>query len=187
MGRSGSVVSVFLALSLIAALAGCGGGGSKTPAPVPVPASVSLSPTSQVSIELGATQGFSAAANNQSGVPLSGVPLEFNSNNNAVVTIASNGLACAGSWDSLSNPVVCTPGSVGTAQITASATGVVSPPTTVYVHQHVDQLKITPTPAACVSKDATTTFQATAYSRNTDITSTVGKITWRALDTNVLG
>jgi hypothetical protein len=137
---------------------------------------------------VGLTQTFVAIALNASNSPIP-VRLFFQSSNPAVVTIASNGLACAGSWDSLTNPVVCTPGSSGQAQITATAQGVSSPPVTMYVHQHVDSVTIapvTPPTAPCLSKDLTFDYAARAFSRGMDITATVGPFVWQTVDTRVV-
>jgi hypothetical protein len=81
---------------------------------------------------------------------------------------------------------------VGVADITATAQGVSSPPTTVYVHQHIDSIVVSPVPtdppntAPCLSKDLTADYQANAFSRGVDITSTVGKFTWSAVTPQVV-
>src|SRR5213080_4705681 len=130
-------------LTLIFALGGC---GTKTTRTVnfPAPASISLSPASSASMDVGAILGFTATPRNSINATIS-TPVSFESSNTAVLTIASNGLACAGTWNSLSTPQICTPGPVGTAQVTATAQGISSPPTTVYVHQHIENINITPT------------------------------------------
>src|SRR5438132_240039 len=129
-------------LTLIFALGGC---GTKTTRTVnfPAPASISLSPASSASMDVGAILGFTATPRNSINATIS-TPVSFESSNTAVLTIASNGLACAGTWNSLSTPQICTPGPVGTAQVTATAQGISSPPTTVYVHQHIENITITP-------------------------------------------
>jgi len=196
MGRCGSVVFAIILPFWTAALLGCGTHATRA-VPFPVPASISLSPANTVSIDVGsAAQSFTATVQNaRRQVILE--PVSFQSSNTAVVTVANNGLACAGTWDSLSIPQICTPGPVGVAQITATAQGVSSPPTTVYVHQHIDNIVVnpitsTPPPTPCVSKDQTVNYAATAYSRSggpppgLDITSTVGPFTWQALAANVV-
>ena len=141
-------------------------------------------------MEVGKTVTFTANPSN--GTTTLVETVSYQSSNTAVVTIASNGLACAGSWDSLTAPQVCTPGPVGTAQITATVDGVSSPPTTVYVHQHIDNITISPVPTAttpfqtCFSKDQTFVYQATAKSRGVDVTSTVGPFTWQAVNSSVV-
>jgi hypothetical protein len=130
----------------------------------------------------------------------------FLSSNTAVVTVAANGLACAGSWDNLASPTICTPGGVGVAQVTATASGVTSPPTTVYVHQHIDGVTLqdicsgAQPPAPCTlprhpcqsllqketSLPQNTVYEARAFSRGVDITSTVGQFAWQAENPTVV-
>ncbi len=189
MGRSASVLAVVAILTLLGALSACSSGSSTVSAPPPVPLIISISPSPDTSMEVGKTVTFTAAP--QNGAALTET-VSYQSSNTAVVTIASTGLACAGSWDSLTAPQVCTPGPVGKAQITATVEGVSSPPTTVYVHQHVDSITISPVPTAttplqtCFSKGQTFTYQATAFSRGVDVTSTVGPFTWQALNSPVV-
>jgi trimeric autotransporter adhesin len=177
-------------LSLAASLAGCGGSSVRS-TNFPVPASLSISPSATQSLEVGAALNFSAAAHNSNGTVVI-EPISFHSSNTAIVTVANNGLACAGTWDSLVAPAVCTPGPVGIAEITATAQGVSSPPATVYTHQHIDSVVISPVPTnppntnPCVSKDLTADYQATAFSRGGDITSTVGQFTWSAVTPQVV-
>src|SRR5437016_106229 len=125
----------FLVMGLIL-LAGCGGGTSSTN--FPIPGDIILTPTAQISMDLGTFQSFTAVLHNFGGRVITGEPVTWQTSNASVATVASNGLVCAGKWDSLTNPQICTPGQVGVSQITATAQGVSSPPTTVYVHQHVD-------------------------------------------------
>jgi hypothetical protein len=76
--------------------------------------------------------------------------------------------------------------------------GVSSPPTTVYVHQHIQSIQVSPAPVPpppttpCISKDATENFQATAFTigaggQQVDITSTVGPFTWAQTNATVVG
>jgi hypothetical protein len=196
MGRSGSVGLTALALSLLAVgLSACGGGSATTILPDEVPASISLTPTLQSSMDVGATQTFTAEARNRNNAVITDT-FAFQSSNTAVVTVSSGGAVCAGTWDSLTAPTTCTAGRVGTAQITATAKGVSSPPTTVYVHQHIDSIQIsvvpstTNPPGPCYSKDQLLDFQASAFSRSgsnlVDITPSVGQFTWQAVNTGVV-
>jgi hypothetical protein len=176
---------------MTAALLGCGSSATHSTA-FPVPASIRLSPGETASMEVGSTLTFTGSPQNSKGVAFS-EPVSYQSSNPAVLTIASNGNACAGTWNSLGAPQICTPGPVGTAQVIATTMGVSSPPTTVYVHQHVDSVVVSPLltsppppPAPCVSKGLTSNYQATAFSRGTDITATVGTFTWQTLDSNVV-
>ena len=188
MGRSVFFsFAIIINLVLIAALAGCGSSSSK-PVDFPVPASIILSPSNAVSIDVGTIQSFGATAQNNNKKTIT-TPISFQSSNTAVLTIAANGLACAGTWDSLSAPQVCTPGQVGVAQVTATAKGVSSPPTTVYVHQHIDNIVVNPVnppSTTCFSKDTVVDYEARAFSRSTDITSSVGTFTWQVLNSSVV-
>jgi hypothetical protein len=156
-----------------------------------VPASIKLSPAETASMEVGSTLVFAGAPQNSKGVAFA-EPVSYQSSNPAVLTIASNGNACGGTWNSLGAPQICTPGPVGTAQVVATSMGVSSPPTTVYVHQHIDSVVVSPVPTSpptppppCISKGLTANYQAAAFSRGTDITATVGTFTWQALNSAV--
>jgi hypothetical protein len=195
MGRSFSdlvrFASVFISVSLIVALTGCSSSGPTRNTPFPVPANIVLAPAGSVSLDVGsATQTFTATPQNNKKTTIT-TPVTFVSSNTAVLTIANNGTACAGTWDSLSSPQICTPGPVGMAEVTASARGVSSPPTTVYVHQHIDKIVIgavpgqTPPAGPCLSKGQTFNYQATALSRGLDITASVGAFTWQTLTSDV--
>ena len=179
--RSAAVIVV---LTFLAALAGCGSSTKATN--FPTPAGISLTPSSSLSIDIGTTQSFTASAHNAANPPVVlTVPIAFHSSNTAVVTIANNGLACAGTWDSLANPQICTPGPSGVAEITATSAGVSSPPTTIYVHQHIDSVRVdyvTPPTLPCVSKGGVLNFAAKAFSHGADITSSVGQFSWTSLN-----
>jgi hypothetical protein len=209
MGRSGSiVVAVVVFLFLSFGLAGCSGGSSTRVVSFPTPGSIGLTPATTASMEIGTTLTFTGSPKTNSGTAIS-EPVSYHSSNSAVVTIADNGLACAGSWNSLSSPQICTPGPAGTALIYATVQGVSSPSTTVYVHQHIDQVVISPVasptnpPASlCYSGAPTTpgyskglpangqqyvTLEATAYSQGVDITSAVGQFSWSAGSSGTTG
>jgi trimeric autotransporter adhesin len=192
MGRFCTAVAVAIILLLAGLLSGC----SSSPTVVattnfPVPASISLSPGPEASLEIGNTLTFSGSPLNGSGSAIS-EPLSYQSSNTAVLTISTGGLACAGSWDSLTSPQICTPGPAGVAQVVATVSGVSSPTTSVYVHQHVDSIAISPLSnqpppsAPCFSKAQVFDYQATAFSRGVDITSSVGPFTWQAANTSVV-
>src|SRR5271156_2482217 len=195
MGRSGIAgFAVFggLLIFLVGSLLGCSGGSAVHTASYAVPASVTLSPSPYLSLEIGTYQVLTAAALSGTKAPIT-QPIDYLSSNPAVLTVAANVLGCDGSWNSLSNPQICTPGGVGVAQVTASAQGVSSPTTTVFVHQHVDKVAVSllvlpnqpPPTNPCFSVGQTSNYQATAYSNGVDITSTVGVFTWQTLVANV--
>jgi trimeric autotransporter adhesin len=170
-------------------LGGCGSSSTNV-TNFPTPGGITLTPGSSISIDLGTTQAFISSAHDSSNPPKTlTVPISFHSSNTAVVTIANNGLACAGTWNSLSSPQICTPGQSGVAEITATSAGVSSPPTTVYVHQHVDSVTVdyvTPPTTPCISKGGVLNFQAKAFSHGADITSSVGQFTWQPLNAQVV-
>jgi hypothetical protein len=189
MGRSAFLCSSILVLSiLILPITGCSSGKAVTNTNFPVPASISISPSPYLSLEVGTNQAFTASMLSSGRTAIT-EPVFYQSSNTAVVTVAANGLACAGSWDNLSNPQICTPGPVGVAQVTATAQGVTSAPTTVYVHQHIDSVTVSiippipPTP--CLSVGQSVQYQATAFSHGANITSTVGVFTWQAATLSV--
>jgi hypothetical protein len=193
MGRSRFVgFAVALSILLVAGLVGCGSNSAVNTTNFAVPASIAITPTPNLSMEIGTNQSFTVSVLTSTKTAIT-EPVSFQSSNTAVVTVAANGLACAGSWDSLSVPQICTPGPVGVAQITATAQGVSSPPTTVYVHQHIDKVVVStfllpnqpPPTSPCVSVGKITNYQATAYSRGADITSTVGIFNWQTQFSNV--
>src|SRR5438876_3544861 len=158
MGRFISGTSSSLSLSLFIFLSCLFWGAcssSKTTRVVSngIPASVILcvaplstcSSSLNVSLEVGKTQPFSATARTTAN-GIESESFSYQSSNPSVLTIASNGNACAGTWDSLTLPQICTPGTTGTAQIIATAQGVSSPPVTVYVHQHITSITISKVP-----------------------------------------
>lgn len=181
--------SVFLAglvsctLALVA-LTGCGDSSSTPSNPDQNVKTVTLSPASG-SVNVGGTLQFQINVKDNSDNSVVPENVTFKSSNPAVVSIANNGLACGGTWDSTTTPVVCTAGAVGTADITATVGSVTSAPVTVYVHQKVEKVVVTPASIGvdnCLSQTKTQDFQAHAYSQDgTDITGTVGTFSWQSI------
>jgi len=193
MGRSGFAgIAVAFPILVLAGLAGCGSNSAVHTTTFAVPASITITPGPNLSMEIGTNQSFAASVFNSAKTAIT-EPVSYQSSNTAVVTVAANGIACAGSWDSLSAPQICTPGPVGVALVTATAQGVSSPTTTIYVHQHIDKVAVNffllpnqpPPPNPCFSVGQTANYEAKAYSRGVDITSTVGIFAWQTLNTNV--
>jgi trimeric autotransporter adhesin len=194
MDRFASVSALAFGLLACAIAVSCSTGTTANVVPNPVPASVSLTPAANVSLELGKILPFTAAATNSVGTAVTET-FTYQSSTPGVVTVANNGQVCAGTWNSLSAPVVCTPGSTGIAQVTATANGVTSPPTTVYVHQHVTNVVIQKAPgqaptlsSTCLSEGAPSgpervLYEAFAYAGAADITSSVGPFTWGVVGT----
>ncbi len=183
-----------LACALAAvALCGLGAcGGHKPAGPSPFPAKVTLSPAPSTSLQQGSILTFSASAQNGSNSNISPT-FTFQSSDTSILNIAPNGVACAGRWDATFT--TCTPMGTGAVQVTVSALGATSPPTVVFVHAPIDKITVTeappsqvppPTAEPCVVMGQTTTLQATAWSQNSDITSTVGPFTWSAANSSVV-
>ena len=196
MGRlfASTVCGVAL-LALVASLPGCGTPNATRVVNFPTPANIILNPATTSSMDVGSTQTFTATPQNRNKLTIA-TPVSFRSTNTAVLTIANNGLACAGTWNSLTTPQICTPGPVGISEVTATARGISSPPTTVYVHQHIENVSITAIPGqqlpnqqGCISKDQGFNYQASAFTLGPngpiDITPTVGPFTWQTATVNV--
>jgi trimeric autotransporter adhesin len=198
MGRSVSLSASACMLLSCCFLASCGHStATNVSIGNAVPTSVSLTNSSavglNVSLEVGKTLPFTATARGAQNNIINET-FSFLSSNPTVVTIAGNGTACAGTWDSLTNPQVCVPGTVGTAQLTATAQGVSSSPITVYVHARITNIAVSKVPAqaptlsnTCLSKGAplgpeSWLYQATAMSGTTDITPSIGPFTWQQVN-----
>jgi trimeric autotransporter adhesin len=197
MGRFVPLAALTCILLSCAFLASCGHTNTTNVIVNPVPSSVSLTTSSavglNVSLEVGKTLSFTATARGAQNNLLTAT-FSFLSSNPAVVTIASNGAVCAGTWDSLTNPQVCVPGTVGTAQLTATSQGVSSPPITVYVHARITSITVSKVPGqtptlsnSCLSKGAplgpeSWLYQATAMNGSTDITSSIGPFSWQQVN-----
>lgn len=207
MGRFVSAAAAITAVGMVGLLAGCHSSSpvTTTTSTGPTPAIVLLNPTPSADLELGNTLSFIGTPQGSDATSLQET-VNYQSSNTAVLTISTAGVACAGSWDSLTTPTVCTPGAVGTAQVTAEASGVSSPPTTIYVHQHIDSVTAVPLtnqppllpnqPAvtgSCLSASDTIlqrpaqslSYQAKAFSHGADITSSVGNVTWQVVNPTV--
>jgi hypothetical protein len=193
MYRCGPGLLLTLAITFVVALTGCLGKSSSNSGNGGVQ-SVTLSPGSNFSIDVGGTQVFSATGKDALGRAVLGVSIQFivasgSPGASAPLSVASNGSACAGTWDP--SATMCTPGTSGIAIVTAVIEGVSSPPTTVYVHQHIDSIKIVqaesqPPQNDCFSQGDTWQFQGIAYSNNVDITNTVGQMNWSSSNNGVV-
>jgi len=196
--RSGFLLT--LAIIFAAVLTGCLGKSTGNSATAGV-SSVTLSPGATFSMNLGATQVFSATAKNAGGGTVLGINIQYvvtsgtpttPSNAPAPLSIAGNGNSCAGTWDPTVS--ICSPGTSGIATIYAIASGVYSAPTIVYVHQPITSIAISMLPPLgppppnypCFSQGQTRVFQANAFSNNIDVTDTVGPMTWTSSNTGVL-
>jgi hypothetical protein len=196
--RSGFLLT--LAIIFVSALTGCLGKSTGNSASGGV-ASVTLSPGSTFSMNIGATQVFSAAGKNAGGGNVLGINIQYvvtsgtpttPSNAPSPLSIAGNGNSCAGTWDSTVS--ICSPGTSGIATVYAVASGIYSAPTIVYVHQPITNMAISLLPPVgppppnypCFSQGQTRLFQANAFSNNIDVTDTVGPMTWISSNTGVV-
>jgi hypothetical protein len=173
---------------------GCSNGSPTKIVANEVPGTITLTPSPNISLEVGTTEVLTATAKNSSGSSTLTETFSYVSTNPSVVSVANNGNACAGTWDSVTTPVLCTPGSTGVAQVSATAGGISSPPVTIYVHQHITNIVVTKVPnqpqtlsTLCLSKRApsgnpeSTLYQASAFNGSTDITASVGPFTWQSV------
>jgi hypothetical protein len=174
-------------------LAGCG--GHKPVGPSVLPGKITLSPAVSASVQLGNTIAFAAIAQNASGGSV-GANFTFTSSDTSVLNIAPSGtssaVGCAGTWNATFT--VCTPQNSGAVWVTATADGVNSPPTLVFVHPPVDSVTVTgillqgsnvPIQEPCLPQGQTMSLQANAYSQGVDVTSSVGPFTWSVQNTTV--
>ncbi len=189
MGRSHSTVwRLAVAILSLWSISGCGG-GTKAGPPL-FPGQITLTPSSNLSVELGATFVFTATARTTSGVSLN-TPITYTSTDTSVVNVAPGGVACAGTWNV--SFTTCTPAGTGVVKITASALGQSSVPTYVFVHPHVDSVTITgiflngiPVQEPCLSQGQSMTLEAHAFSQGSDVTSSVGPFTFTAQNAPVV-
>ncbi|MBZ5665236.1 MAG: hypothetical protein LAO30_11595 [Acidobacteriia bacterium] len=193
MHRCGSGFLLTLAIIFVLALTACLGKSSSNNGNGGV-TSVTLSPSTTLSLDVGGTQVFSASAKDALGRVVLGANIQLlvvsgNPGAPAPLSIASNGNACAGTWDA--SVAICSPGTSGIALVTAVTEGVSSPTTFVYVHQHIDSIKIVndenqDPPYACFSQEQTWQYKGIAFSNNVDITNTVGPINWSSSNVGVV-
>jgi hypothetical protein len=184
--RSGLTASA--AIISLFSISGCG--GHSQPGISPFPAKVTITPTPSTSVQLGAVFAFIASAQNSSNNNVS-TSFTFQSSDTSIVNVAPNGVACAGHWDVAFT--VCTPGAIGVAKVTATALGANSPPTYVFVHPPIDNIRVNgvlltnvPIQEPCLSQGQTMTVEAHAYNQGSDITASVGPFTWTANNLNVV-
>jgi len=190
VGRPVCAVALWVAaVGLLSILGGCGGHHAASKSPFP--AKVTINPGVSASLQLGSTLRFTAGATNSSNSSIN-VAFSFQSSNTSILNFAPGGLACAGVW--ISTFTTCVPGASGVVQVTATADGVVSSPTLVFVHAPVDNIVVNQVPPSpplsnpvpCLSQNQVITLQATAYSQGVDITSSVGPFIFSAVNPSVV-
>lgn len=194
MGKFFSAISLASLIIACALLSSCGSGSPTKLSPEVPPTGVTLSPGPNISLEVG--QGISLSASPAADA------FTYQSSNTAVLTVGNHGEACAGTWDSLVAPKICTAGNPGIAQVTASTLGVTSPPVTIYVHAPITRIAISKVAGQpqtlrpdCISQGTIHgpekwLFQATAFSGSADITQSVGPFSWQQINpgfSNIVG
>src|SRR5882762_4204726 len=199
MGRVRSFLLLCVLTSLVAALGGCG----KKSSGVAV-TTIHISP-STLSLEQGKFSGLSVADNNGTAIAIGRITWQVSDSTAlSVATLSGVPTVCAGTWDSATAPTVCTPGPAKAAQLTAAAEGATSPPITVFVHQHIERLEVSAidAPVFCdpgssqpiaglsaasqFAAEGFADYQVVATNNGTDITSTIGPITWNAQNAAVV-
>src|SRR5580704_16575725 len=140
--RFGQRLCIVTAISSFLFLLACG--GNKPPGSSPFAARITLSPATSYSLQAGTVIVFSATAQNAANSSIR-TSFTFASSNPGVVDIASNGAACAGTWNA---PLytICSPGGIGTAEITAQSGGTTSAPTLVFVHPFTSTIQVSIVP-----------------------------------------
>jgi hypothetical protein len=177
-----------VAILCIWSVSGCGK-AAKSGTPL-FPTRVNLNPVTDLSLTVGSTQAFTASAQASSGANIN-TPITYTSSDTSILTIAPNGVACAGHFDVAFT--TCTGGGTGVALVTASALGHSSAPTWVFVHPPIDNITVTgttlngaPIIEPCLSQTQSMTVEAHAFSQGTDITASVGPFTFSANNQTVV-
>ena len=138
MGRLRSrVLCVAMAVSALLSFSGC---GSKTKAASDLPRKDHPLPASNTSLVLGGTLNFNASVQTAGGININ-TPVIYTSSDTSILTIAPNGVACAGHWDIAYT--TCSPGGTGPVTVTASALNASSTFTWVFVHAAIDNVTVT--------------------------------------------
>jgi hypothetical protein len=201
-------VWIIVTIALLVSLPACG--GHTPPAVSRFPTRINLNPFPSYSMQLGTYIVFTATAQNAANGNVS-TTFTYTSSNPGILDLAPNGLACAGSWNApLYN--ICSPGGAGVVSVTATAAGVSSAPTLVFVHPFIASIQVSvlppvnpPPPAcpaqtalpaacnlpfkatnSCLSQNQIVTYQAHAFdSGGNDITASVGPFSWSQGNANV--
>jgi hypothetical protein len=169
---------VFLSLLVFSAC-----GGRKAGAAI-FPGRVNLTPGTSASLTLGATLNFTASAQTSSGTNIN-TTITYSSSDTSILNLSPTGVACAGHWDLTFS--TCSAGVTGVVTVTATALGTTSVPTYVFVHPQIDNVTVTGIllnginiQEPCLSQTQSMTVEAHAFSQGTDITTSVGPVTWFA-------
>lgn len=133
-------VAAIISLALLPAC-----GGKKSPPAVSgIPAKITLNPSLSYSIQAGTVLQLTATAQNAANSTINAV-FTYNSSNPSILDISPAGVACAGEWNAPAY-TICTPGTSGEVQVTASAFGVTSAPTLFFVHPPIGSIQVSEVP-----------------------------------------
>jgi uncharacterized protein YjdB len=136
-------------------------------APPPVLTTIDVSP-SAFSLDVGQTRALSATARDQFGQTMSGVTFTWSSNNGAVATVSSSGVA--------------TGVAAGNATISASAAGISGTSTVNVQPPPIHHIIVAPS-SATINVGQTVQFSATAYDSQNNVIPGV-TFTWSSSDAN---
>ena len=161
------------------------------------PAKVELSPTT-LSLNKGEVAQVGTRVLDANDRQVFTATITFNvapvSGTGTLAEVSKSGLVCAGDWDSLDTPIVCTPTAdnpgtpaiegVGVVNITATATSssgttVTSDPSQLNVHERIDRIDVSGGSAGCVSQGATANtalYTAIAKSNDPGVCSALGQV-----------
>ena len=155
------------------ALAACGGGGDDGGTPPTTVASVVITaPTTPPSFQtLTRTAQFTAVARDAASTPIAGAAISWSSSNTGVATVSGSGLVTA-----VAN---------GSAQITATSSGVPSPSVTVTVAQVVSAVNATPATVAFGALGSTRQLAAAAVDSSGAPVAGAGAATWTRVGTGI--
>ena len=196
MGRVRSLCLLCALATLVAGLAGCGKKSSGVGA-----TAIHIAPAI-ISLEQGKFSGLSVTDSGGRGIAAGRITWQA-SDSSAISVAVLGGIpaVCAGSWNSLTAPTICTPGPAGAVQLTATADGATSSPITVFVHQHIERLvasavngKVFCGTTGVEGLSATSQFaaagfadyQVVATNNGNDITSTIGPISWSSQNSTIV-
>ncbi len=174
-------VLILVIVSALMLCAACGGGSksssSTAPASIQVsPSTLSLNQGDVLSVTATVLDANGAAATNPKSIT-------YTSSAPTIATVSpTTGSVCGGVWDA--QFIVCSPGQVGNATITATS-GTITGTMTVYVHKKVDRVVITTPTGVCKSVGQTLQLAAAAFSNGVDVTSTVGPFNWGSNQTSI--
>lgn len=184
----------FIVVLAAVALASCGHSSSSSSSSTETGTHIALTP-GITSIIPGRVVTFTAQEQNSSNTALTkqptiiftaGTGLTLSKPNCSVVGVTGCQVeACAGTFDP--SFVHCTPGSaVGQTSVTAAADNFTTS-ASIFVHLEVTSVSITPSSTSgCVSSGGTQNFTAAAFNNGTDITTSVGPISWGSTSTSVV-